>query len=142
MPIEFRSETRRHAAALATLAALVCGGCTLHHSRQALAPHPPEDFAPPSDDAHFVTEEDSGLMILGVFELAEPDHYAVLLDRVKEHAECGRMLYPQLDFYTDYWLLVAFPISRITLLCEPKNTDASTERIVPSNARQPATEHE
>jgi hypothetical protein len=122
------------------VAAHLCGGCTIHHSRQALPPHPQQDFAPPSDDARFVTEEDSGLAILGLFQLAEPDHYAVLLDRVKEQSSCGRMLYPQLDFYTDFWLLVSFPISRITLLCEPEAGSPSNP-IVPKKATQSAREH-
>jgi hypothetical protein len=28
------------------------------------------------------------------------------------------MSHAQLDFSTDYWIIVAFPISRVTLVCE------------------------
>jgi hypothetical protein len=98
--------------------ALCLGGCTLQHSKQAL--HPELPASTPTADARFVTEEDSGLSILGMFMLAEPDHYAVLLERLRRDHRCGRLLYPQLDFYTDHWLLIAFPISRITALCEPE----------------------
>jgi hypothetical protein len=96
-------------------------GCTLHHSKQALSADAATGEPPPAD-ARFVTEEDSGISILGMFVLAEPDHYAVLLERMRRDHRCARLLYPQLDFYTDYWLLVAFPISRITSLCEPETT--------------------
>jgi hypothetical protein len=94
-------------------------GCTLHHSKQALSADAATG-APPPADARFVTEEDSGISIFGVFVLAEPDHYAVLLERMRRDHRCARLLYPQLDFYTDHWLLIAFPISRITSLCEPE----------------------
>lgn len=93
--------------------------CTLHHSKQALSADAPTG-APPPPDARFVTEEDSGLSIFGVFVLAEPDHYAVLLERLRRDQRCARLLYPQLDFYTDHWLLIAFPIARVTSLCEPE----------------------
>jgi hypothetical protein len=93
-------------------------GCTLHHSKQALSADAATG-APPPPDARFVTEEDSGLSIFGVFVLAEPDHYAVLLERLRRDQRCARLLYPQLDFYTDHWLLIAFPIARVTSLCEP-----------------------
>jgi hypothetical protein len=102
------------AAALAPLAA-----CTLHHSKQALSAELPTG-APPPADARFVTEEDSGLSLFGLFVLAEPDHYAVLLERMRQDYRCARLSYPQLDFYTDHWLLIAFPITRITSLCEPE----------------------
>jgi len=95
--------------------------CTLQHSKQALSPELPAATPPP--DARFVTEEDSGLSILGVFTLAEPDHYAVLFERLRRDQRCARLSYPQLDFYTDHWLLIAFPISRITALCEPERAD-------------------
>ena len=89
--------------------------CTLHHSKQALwAGEKPE----PRPDATFVTEEDSGLMLFGAFNLAEPDHYAVLLERARRRHRCESMHHAQLDFYTDHWLIVAFPVSRITLICE------------------------
>jgi hypothetical protein len=93
--------------------------CTLHHSKQALSADAVTG-APPPPDARFVTEEDSGLSIFGVFVLAEPDHYAVLLERLRRDHRCARLLYPQLDFYTDHWLLIAFPIARVTSLCEPE----------------------
>ena len=94
-------------------------GCTLYHSKQALWPEPPSG-APPAANARFVSEEDSGLSIFGVLVLAEPDHYAVLLERLRRDHRCARLLYPQLDFYTDHWFLIAFPIARITSLCEPE----------------------
>lgn len=93
--------------------------CTLYHSKQALSADAVAG-APPSPDARFVTEEDSGLSVFGVFVLAEPDHYAVLLERLRRDHRCARLLYPQLDFYTDHWLLIAFPIARVTSLCEPE----------------------
>jgi hypothetical protein len=99
-------------------AALMASGCTLHHSKQALSAAP-TDAPPPTPEARFVSEEDSGLSIFGAFMLAEPDHYAVLLERMRRDHRCARLLYPQLDFYTDHWLLIAFPISRVTSLCEP-----------------------
>jgi hypothetical protein len=101
---------------LAVLPALLLGGCTLPHSKQALWAG---DQPQPSPNATFVTEEDSGLSLLGVFTLAEPDHYAVLLERARRHHRCARMHHAQLDFYTDHWLIVAFPVSRMTLICEP-----------------------
>lgn len=98
------------AALCATLA-----GCTLHHSKQALwAGNQPE----PTPSSTFVTEEDSGLMLLGLFTLTEPDHYAVLLERARRRHRCERMHHAQLDFFTDHWLIVAFPVSRMTLICE------------------------
>lgn len=99
------------------LLALASGslGCTMNHSKQALwASAQPE----PRADATFVTEEDSGLMLLGAFTLTEPDHYAVLLERARRRHRCQRMHHAQLDFFTDHWLIVAFPVSRMTLICE------------------------
>jgi hypothetical protein len=64
-----------------------------------------------------------------VFVLAEPDHYAVLLERMRRDHRCARLLYPQLDFYTDHWLLIAFPIARVTSLCEPESSDAGSPPI-------------
>lgn len=97
------------------LALALTTGCTMHHSKQALwAGTEPI----PSDNATFVTEEDSGLMLLGAFTLTEPDHYAVLLERARRKFRCDSMHHAQLDFYTDHWLIVAFPVSRITLICE------------------------
>lgn len=102
--------------AVAAISLTTTTGCTLAHSKQAL-------FAnagpPPSAAATFVTEEDSGLSLLGLIAVTEPDHYAVLLERAQRRFHCERLVYPQLDFYTDHWLIVAFPIARITLLCEP-----------------------
>jgi len=134
----FRPRHRRRRgcgrAPLGRLLALLLGlvplvGCTLHHSKQALSPDAATS-APPPADARFVTEEDSGLSIFGVFVLAEPDHYAVLLERLRRDHRCARLLHPQLDFYTDHWLLIAFPISRITSLCEPE-TPGGTAPILP-----------
>ncbi|MBX3201538.1 MAG: hypothetical protein KF894_25605 [Labilithrix sp.] len=96
--------------------ALACVGCTVHHSRTAIggdATHVP----PPA--ARFVSEDDSGLLIFGVLSLSEPDHYAVLLERIRRKHRCGRIAQAQLDFYTDHWLLVGFPVARVTVLCEP-----------------------
>ena len=99
--------------------ALVCStllaGCTIHHSKQAL--WTPAQ-ATPSPEATFVTEEDSGLQLLGLFQLSEPDHYAVLLERARRRHNCARIHHAQLDFFTDHWIVVAFPISRMTLICE------------------------
>ena len=97
------------------LLALACMSCTFPHSKQALwtGAEPV-----PRADSTFVTEEDSGLMLLGVVTLTEPDHYAVLLERARRHHRCDRMHHAQLDYFTDFWLIVAFPVSRITLICE------------------------
>ncbi len=106
----------------ALLAASLTAGCTLHHSKQALwAGNQPE----PTPDATFVTEEDSGLMLFGVLTLTEPDHYAVLLERARRRHRCERMHHAQLDFYTDHWLIVAFPVSRMTMLCERSSAPAA-----------------
>ncbi|MCA9628259.1 MAG: hypothetical protein KC766_11360 [Myxococcales bacterium] len=100
----------------ALLIALACSGCTIHHSKQALyAANEPT----PEPDATFVQEEDSGLSLFGVFQIAEPDHYAVLLERARRRYRCSRIHHAQLDFFTDHWLLIAFPISRITAICDP-----------------------
>jgi hypothetical protein len=99
---------------------VAASACTWHHSKQALFAQPRADARPPAPDARFVTEEDSGLSLFGMFVLAEPDHYAVLLERMRRDHRCERLLFPQLDFYTDHWLLIAFPISRVTSLCEPE----------------------
>lgn len=97
--------------------ALAQVACTLHHSKQALwAPNEP----PASSAARFVTEEDSGLSLFGIFMLSEPDHYAVLLERARKKHRCATIHHAQLDFFTDHWLIVAFPISRMTLVCEPE----------------------
>jgi hypothetical protein len=102
-------------AAYVALSALT--GCTLHHSKQALwVPAQP----PPARDSRFVTEEDSGLSLLGIFVFSEPDHYAVLVERARSNYRCSALHHIQLDFFTDHWLIVAFPISRITLVCAPE----------------------
>jgi hypothetical protein len=92
----------------------------------------PADARPPAADARFVTEEDSGLSIFGMFVLAEPDHYAVLLERMRRDHRCARLLHPQLDFYTDHWILIAFPISRVTSLCEPEAPPAPPSPAPPA----------
>jgi hypothetical protein len=106
---------KRPRSALALAFALAASGCTIHHSKQAL--WTPQQ-TPASPDATFVTEEDSGLSLFGVFVLAEPDHYAVLLERARQRYRCERMHHAQLDFFTDFWIIVAFPIARMTLICE------------------------
>ncbi len=110
---------------------LMCG-CTVHHSRQAAFLHPQSGYETPSPQARFITEEDSGLSILGLFVLAEPDHYAVLLERARRDHRCRRLMYPQFDFYTDHWLLIAFPISRVTLVCEPEVAVPSEHTVAPT----------
>lgn len=102
-----------------------CGslvGCTLAHSKQALWN---EAQRPPAASATFVTEEDSGLSLFGLVVVTEPDHYAVLLERARRRFRCDRLVYPQLDFFTDYWLVVAFPIARVTVLCETSSKPVS-----------------
>lgn len=89
-------------------------GCTLHYSRQAISA-----AVEPSHDATFITEEDSGLSLLSLFQLSEPDHFAVLMARAKRRYRCSRIHSVQLDFYSEVWLLVSFPITRITAICEP-----------------------
>lgn len=101
--------------AAALLISTMVSGCTLSHSKQALWANA---GATPSENATFVTEEDSGLSLFGLVTLSEPDHYAILLERARRRYRCDRLVYPQLDFYTDHWLVVAFPIARVTLLCE------------------------
>jgi hypothetical protein len=108
----------RKLALIAALGALLApAGCTLHHSKQGLwAPNEPA----PSAAARFVSEEDSGLALFGIFVITEPDHYAVLLERARKKHRCATIHHAQLDFFTDHWLIVAFPISRMTLVCEPE----------------------
>ncbi len=89
-------------------------GCTLHYSKQALT-----EAVEPSREATFISEEDSGLSLLSVFQVSEPDHFAVLLARAKRRYRCARMHSVQLDFYAEIWLIVSFPIARITAVCEP-----------------------
>jgi hypothetical protein len=100
---------------LMALAVSLASGCVLHHSKQALW----SDLDNvPDDAATFETEEDSGVSLFGIIQIAEPDHYSVLLERLRRRYQCTRMHHVQLDFYTDHWLLIAFPISRVTLICE------------------------
>lgn len=99
----------------------VSAGCTVHHSRQAMDP----SELRPTPDAVFVSEEDSGLGIfLGLFIVSEPDHYAVLLERLRRRYRCARIHHGELEFRTDHWLLIAFPIARVTAICEPAGADA------------------
>ena len=92
-------------------------GCTIHHSKSTLWSDP---NAVPPPDSVFVTSEDSGLSVLGLVTISEPDHYAVLLERARLRHRCRRINHVQLDFYTDHWLIVAFPISRATAICAPE----------------------
>jgi len=130
MSFALRTPTRVSLAANGWLGliALLLAGCTLYHSKQALYAGTPTE-QPASPEARFISEEDSGLSVFGMFVLAEPDHYAVLLERMRRDHRCRRLLYPQLDFYTDHWLLIAFPISRVTSLCEPEPVDANGRAI-------------
>ncbi len=94
---------------------LAASGCTLPVSKQAL-------WSPlertPSPHATFVTEEDSGLALFGLITLSEPDHYAVLLERARRRNKCTRLHHAQLDYFQDYWIIVAFPVARLTVLCD------------------------
>ena len=105
----------RHSLFIALFALFGAFGCTSYHSKQALSGANAE---PPPPNATFVTEEDSGLMLLSLFTITEPDHYAVLMERVRRRHRCARMSLAQLDFYTDNWVVVSFPIARVTLVCE------------------------
>jgi hypothetical protein len=98
------------------LLGLAAMGCTVHHSREALAPDLTQ--APPPN-SRFVSEDDSGLLLFGLVSLSEPDHYAVLVERLRRKHKCARISNAQLDFYTEHWLLVAFPVARVTAVCEP-----------------------
>lgn len=103
-----------------------CVACALPHSRQAM---PSNTDAPPSADARFVDEEDSGLLLFGFLRIAEADHYAALMARMRARYKCAALTYPQLDYFTDHWLVVAFPIVRVTAICEPeRGADGRPER--------------
>ena len=98
-----------------TVLLLVASGCTWHHSRQALGP----DYSTtPADKATFVSEEDSGLTLFRVATLSEPDHYAVLIERMRKRYRCAAIHHLQLDLYTDDWLILEFPIARLTAICD------------------------
>jgi hypothetical protein len=117
-----------HRAARALLAlSFLCAssGCSFPLSKQAL--WTPAQ-GPPSGNAVFTSEEDSGLALFGLFHLNEPDHYAVLLERMRRRHNCARLHHVQLDFYLDHWLIVAFPISRVTAICEPTETKAAATK--------------
>jgi hypothetical protein len=105
---------------LLVLPLLLVAGCTMPHSRQALWT---SHGVTPSPAATFVQEEDSGLSLLGLVQLTEPDHYAVLMERLRRRYRCAKVHHAQLDYFTDHWLLVAFPISRITAVCEPESSE-------------------
>lgn len=113
------------------VAALTVPACTLNHSKQALR----TDFEMlPSPSATFVSEEDSGLSLFGLLTLSEPDHYAVLLARAERRYACARIHSAQLDFFTDHWVIVAFPIARLTAICEPLSQPASGGSTAPPTA--------
>ncbi|MEQ8982997.1 MAG: hypothetical protein RL846_33950 [Deltaproteobacteria bacterium] len=99
---------------LMVVLAAALSGCTLHYSRQAVV-----EAIEPSHDATFITEEDSGLSLLSLFLVSEPDHFGVLMARAKRRYRCARIHSVQLDYYAEVWLLVSFPIARITAICEP-----------------------
>jgi hypothetical protein len=104
-------------------ALLAAGGCTWHHSRQALGP----DYSiTPADDATFVSEEDSGLTLFRIITLSEPDHYAVLVERMRQRYRCAAIHHLQLDLYTDDWLILEFPIVRLTAICDREEADSGT----------------
>lgn len=124
----------RTAIALVFCASLATG-CTFYHSKQAIL----TATQTPSPEARFVTEEDSGLSLFGLFALSEPDHYSVLLERARRKHACSALHDAQLDFYTDYWFVLSFPISRITLICEPPTAaPASPPPAHPGAAKKPA----
>jgi hypothetical protein len=111
---------------LTTLALTTSSGCVIAHSRQAMSPN--LDEAPPAN-ARFVQEEDSGLLIGGFIQVSDADHFAVLLARLRERNRCKHLSSAQLDYYTDHWVVVAFPVARVTALCEPQ--EAGPDRVTP-----------
>jgi hypothetical protein len=118
------------------LVAILCqaSSCTLYHSK---IPITDIEDAEISKDSVFVTEDDSGLALLGIFVVSEPDHYSVLVERARRRYKCERLHHVQLDFYSDYWLFVGFPIARITAICEP--IKAEGEGDTESPAERPET---
>jgi hypothetical protein len=105
-------------------AALLQTACTIPASKQALWT---SANVPPGDASTFVQEEDSGLSLFGLIQFTEPDHYAVLLERVRRRNNCQRIHHAQLDYFMDHWLLVAFPIARVTAVCEPGPPKVATQ---------------
>jgi hypothetical protein len=100
---------------------LALAGCTVHHSKQAMRV---DDE--PSSAATFVSEEDGGLALFGFLTLSEPDHFAVLMARAERRYRCAKLTNPQLDFFTDHWIIISFPIARVTAVCEPQPDGAPT----------------
>lgn len=100
-------------------------GCSIPLSKQAL--WTPAQ-GPPSADAVFTSEEDSGLALFGLIHFNEPDHYAVLLERTRRRNKCERLHHVQLDFYLDHWIIIAFPISRVTAICERAKPEAAAAK--------------
>ena len=108
---------------LVAAALLLCAGCTLHHSKSVL----PDDYVGAiNPEARFISEDDAGLAILSLLVVSEPDHYAVLLERARR--KCENLHHVQIDFYTDIWLFVSFPIVRLTAICDPPRPDAGGGR--------------
>ncbi len=97
-------------------ASLLQAGCTIPLSKQALWT---SQNVPPGNASTFIQEEDSGLSLLGLVQLSEPDHYAVMIERARKRNNCKRLHHAQLDYFLDHWLLIAFPIARVTAVCEP-----------------------
>jgi hypothetical protein len=121
----------------AVVAALSLASCTLYHSKI-----PVTDLADAevSDDSVFVTEDDSGLALLGLFVVSEPDHYSVLVERARRRYKCVRLHHIQLDFYSDYWIFVGFPIARITAICErEEEVNKAASPRVPKASEAPET---
>jgi hypothetical protein len=111
-----------------TVVTVALAACTLHHSKVPIPDHRAISIAP---DAKFVTSDDSGLALLGLFVVSEPDHYAVLIERIRRRYNCAEIHHAQLDFYSDVWLFVSFPITRVTAICDPKRSDAGPAGIMP-----------
>jgi len=93
-------------------------------------------------DAKFVTSDDSGLAILGVLLVSEPDHFAVLLERIRRRYNCAQVHHAQLDFYSDFWLFVSFPIARVTAICVRETASVSPPATPPPSVPPPAPPEE
>ena len=111
--------------------AVLASSCTLYHSKIPVAGTGDSEISP---DSVFVTEDDSGLALLGIFVVAEPDHYTILVERARRRYKCKKLHHVQLDFYTDYWLFVGFPIARITAICEKVGDVKESEPVEPKPA--------